>query len=63
MSEGDFNSPRRWAGRIAFPLAAVAVVLAMNGLKSEGQAWPWFVAATVAAGAGAVCLRLSRPKL
>ena len=44
----NFNSPRRWAGRLAFPLLAVGVVLAWRGVRvADGEAsslppWAWW---------------------
>ncbi|MEM1012127.1 MAG: hypothetical protein AAGI46_07895 [Planctomycetota bacterium] len=55
-----FNSPARWARRLAFPLAATAIVLAIKALQTEGIAWPWWLAATAAAAGGVVMLRIAR---
>ena len=59
MTDASFNSPRRWAGRLAFPFAAGAVVLALQAMNADGH-WAWWVAAAASAGLGIACLRLSR---
>ena len=55
-----FNDPRRWAGRLAFPAAAVAVVLALRAVREPGAATAWWLAATLAGVAALVLLRLRR---
>ncbi len=43
-----FHDRRRWAGRLAFPAAAVAVLLAWQGFESANNLW-WVGAAAMAA--------------
>lgn len=58
-----FNTRKRWAHRLAFPLMALAVVGAWRGVQvSQGEAsvlpsWAWWVLAMAAALAGLVMVR------
>lgn len=59
-----FNSLRRWAGRLAFPMMALSIVLAGQGARlDEDQAstvprWLWWTFAALAAVAGLTMVRL-----
>lgn len=63
-----FNSPRRWSGRLAFPLLALAVVLALRGVRLEaGQEsslprWGWWTLAALSAALGLLLVRLRHRK-
>ena len=57
-----FNSPRRWAGRLAFPLLAAAVLLAWRGVRLEAEdaslpRWGWWTLAALAVLLGLFLLR------
>jgi hypothetical protein len=64
-----FNSRRRWAGRLAFPLLAMGVILAWWGIRVSGGeasalspgAWWVLAAAAVMAGLGLLRVR-HRPR-
>ena len=60
--EPAFNDPRRWAGRLAFPAAAAAVVLALRAVREPGEGAAWWVAATLAGVVALVLLRLRTPR-
>jgi hypothetical protein len=59
-----FNSPRRWAGRLAFPLLALAVVLAWWGIKvnagepSRLPDWAWWTLAALSVMVGLSLMRI-----
>ena len=56
-----FNDRRRWGRRLAFPLAALAVAMAVRATSAPpGEGDGYWVAAAICAAAGVLMLRLSR---
>ena len=60
-----FNSARRWAGRLAFPLLALGIVMAWRGIQVSGGGvtstlpkWAWWMLAAVSVLAGLGMLRV-----
>jgi hypothetical protein len=60
-----FNSPRRWAGRLAFPLLALGIVVAWRGVQVSGGSaasalpeWGWWTLAAGSVLAGLALLRV-----
>lgn len=63
-----FNSVRRWSTRLAFPLLALAVVLALRGVRLEpGEQsalprWGWWTLAGLSGAIGLALVRLRHRK-
>ncbi len=63
-AEEPFNSPRRWAGRLAFPLLTLGILSAWRGVRVAGEAevsalppWGWWTIAMLTVVAGLLLLR------